>query len=258
MRDVALVFVVFCASYLIFDLGTAPALVSRVAARLSRRGRRWLEQVGSGSRRWTAETGPAPLIMIRRFLGAAILGGLPVVATGLLGASPRVVGLVGAGPMRPIAAAALVLPLAPIMVAVARSPQALRSYPLIQQREWGPALLVANVVSWAVFLLGYELCFRGFLLLTLARLTSEPVALSVMIALYCAVHMRSGAGEAIGAVPVGLLFGWLTLRTGSVWAAWLGHLIIAVTTETSCLLLRTDRRLVAFQAGKRHSRRRLR
>jgi membrane protease YdiL (CAAX protease family) len=113
-------------------------------------------------------------------------------------------------------------------------------YPEIEVKSWTGRILLIHVGFWALYLFAYELMFRGTLLFTLAAAIGPWPAVGVNVALYSAVHVPKGRQEAVGALPLGLLLCLITLSTGSIAAAFLAHLAIAVSNGLSAFYYRSD------------------
>ncbi len=103
-------------------------------------------------------------------------------------------------------------------------------YPQMRLATWSPREISVNVASWAAYLFAYELMFRGFLLQALLPY-GVVLAVAVNIALYVAVHVPKGLSEAIAAVPFGLLLCFLTIEYGTIWAAFILHLALALANS---------------------------
>jgi membrane protease YdiL (CAAX protease family) len=114
----------------------------------------------------------------------------------------------------------------------ARASQAL--YPEDRSSEWSAAHARRSLASWALYLLGYELFFRGLLTLQLAEWIGMWPALATGTALYALTHLRKGASEAFACVPMGLVFGIAAVQTGAIYAPWLAHVAFACATEVLC------------------------
>lgn len=104
-------------------------------------------------------------------------------------------------------------------------------YPEIRMGEWSSAVMAADVGFWCLYLLAYELLFRGALFLPLVERLGLWPAIGVNIALYSAVHVPKGAGEAIGALALGFALCLITYSTGSVATAFLVHAALAVSND---------------------------
>jgi membrane protease YdiL (CAAX protease family) len=114
---------------------------------------------------------------------------------------------------------------------IARTGRDFGRYPEIRARAWTMPILCADVGLWLVYLLAYELLFRGTLLLPLAQELGPWPAVGINIALYSAVHVPKGAGEAVGALLLGFLLCLITLATGSILVAFTAHAALAVSNE---------------------------
>ncbi len=171
----------------------------------------------------------------QRVLGFVLLGLIPAALAELfLPGGLRAHGL-GLAALQPGAAflALVVLVVLPVVTLAARSPRQWAHYPQIRRARWDRRAHLENALSWSLYLLGYELFFRGVLTFVLARDIGYAPGLAVMTALYVAVHLPKPAGEAIGTLPMGLLFGVTALASGGIWAAWLGHCLIAITSDVA-------------------------
>lgn len=107
----------------------------------------------------------------------------------------------------------------PIILVLGRLPD-YRAYYLPSADSF-PGLLTTNVLD----LFSSEFAYRGFLMLALARVFG-PVALVVALFPFTFVHLTKPESELLSTAAGGLVYGWLTWRTGSiVWGA-LAHIYI--------------------------------
>jgi len=130
----------------------------------------------------------------------------------------------------------------PLVSFSARKPESLLNYPQIRTKVWSKKLFGANLLSWAVYLLGYEFFFRGVLLFPLASEIGVWPAIAVNIGLYSATHIPKGLSETIGAIPLSVILCILSLQTGTIWIAFFVHLVMAWTNA-----------IVAFKNNKQMS-----
>ena len=112
-----------------------------------------------------------------------------------------------------------------------RNPDTLKYYPEVRLKTWGPGALILSCSAWFLYLLGYEVLFRGILLLPMAAAFGPVPAVAVNIALYSAFHLPKGMGETLGAIPLGLIMCIVALMTGSVLIPFLIHLSLALSTH---------------------------
>ena len=106
-----------------------------------------------------------------------------------------------------------------------------RRYPQIRVKEWNAKLLINYCLSWCFYLFGYEFLFRGLLLVPLADSIGVWPAIAANIALYAATHIMNGLDETIGAVPLGLVLCIATLQTGTIWTAFITHVVLALSSN---------------------------
>ncbi len=123
----------------------------------------------------------------------------------------------------------------PIASFSARKPENLKTYPQIRARTWDRTTVFLNIAGWALYLLGYEILFRGVLLMPLAAELGIWPAIAINIALYSSTHIPKGLAETLGAIPLGLVFCLITLSTGTIWAAFVAHLALALANSFSSL-----------------------
>lgn len=132
----------------------------------------------------------------------------------------------------------------PIVYFSAKKPKNLVNYPQIRSEIWTQKLMFQNALGWASYLFGYELLFRGVLLFPLADELGVWVAIAVNVALYSATHIPKGLDETIGAAPLGLVLCLLTLQTGTIWIAFIVHVVMALTNSFTALHYHPDMKKV--------------
>lgn len=126
----------------------------------------------------------------------------------------------------------LVLLLIPVAVhRTASEDWNLAVYPQIRIRIWTPGILLVSCISWILYLVAYEFLLRGFLLSTSVAVMPVWLAIALNCTLYALVHLYKGTRETLGAIPAGILFCLLTLRTGNIWWAVLIHSMMALSNE---------------------------
>jgi len=126
----------------------------------------------------------------------------------------------------------------------ARKPENLINYPQIRAAEWNRKMIAGNMVSWAAYLLGYELFFRGVLLFPLVGNIGLWPAIAVNIGLYSATHIPKGLSETIGAIPLSIVLCLLSVSTGTIWIAFFVHLAMAWTNFLTALKHNPEMKIV--------------
>jgi uncharacterized protein len=164
--------------------------------------------------------------------GAKILGFavVPLLVAGLLRVPARELGLgLGESARHWKIYAALYLLVLPLVIALARTPAFVETYPFYR----GPRQLEWELVYGATFV-ALELFFRGFILFALHRAIGA-YALFVMMVPYVMIHFGKPLPEALGAVAAGLVLGAMALTTRSIWGGVAVHLAVAWTMDLLAL-----------------------
>lgn len=123
----------------------------------------------------------------------------------------------------------------PLVYFSAKKPKNLLNYPQIRAKVWTKKTVFINILGWSLYLFGYEFLFRGTLLFPLVDTLGVWPAIAVNIALYSATHIPKGLDETIGAIPLGLVLCLLTLASGTIWIAFLVHIVMALTNSFTAL-----------------------
>lgn len=180
----------------------------------------------------------------RRWIGGLVLGGFPAlvsafgISTGGSVASPNRLGLgLGEPAVWAIWLAPMVVVALPVLFVAAGGLDVQAHYPEMKVADWRRAR-VWSALSWAAYLFGYELLFRGVMLFQLREAWGDWPAVAAVTGLYVAVHFDKGIGETVMSIPMGFVFGALALFSGGVWAPWLLHTVIAVSSENFAVMRR--------------------
>lgn len=104
-------------------------------------------------------------------------------------------------------------------------------YPQMRIVSWKKMDILINSLAWAIYLLGYELMFRGILLFVCYDSLGFWPAVAINLSFYSATHIPKGLGETIGTFPYGLLLCFVTISTGSIAVAFITHLALALSND---------------------------
>lgn len=143
----------------------------------------------------------------------------------------------------------LSLVIIPIVFFSAGKPDVFTIYPEIRASCWTVGLLSAESVTWAIYLLGYEVLFRGVLLFGLAGTTGPVTATVINVIIYSAAHLPKGKTETLAAIPFGIILCILTLRSGTIWIAFIMHLVNALTATFTAIRSNPEMRFASGSAG---------
>ena len=123
----------------------------------------------------------------------------------------------------------------PLVYLSAKNPKNLVNYPQIRAKTWSLKMIFINALGWFLYLFGYEFLFRGILLIPLLEVLGIWPAIVINIALYSTTHIPKGLDETIGAIPLGFVLCLLTIASGTIWIAFIVHLIMAWTNTFTAL-----------------------
>lgn len=134
------------------------------------------------------------------------------------------------------AGALALLLLLPAVVLIANSGAAMADvraeYPLCRELLERPDLRLPYWTGYALlYYVAWEWFFRGYLLFGLLPRFGPWLAIVLQTAPSVLVHLGKPTGELLGAIPFGLLLGWLALRTGSFWYGWVLHAALGILTD---------------------------
>lgn len=136
--------------------------------------------------------------------------------------------------------------LCPLVVIInilrAGKPGNLVTYPQIRKKEWDMSTFMGSSIGWVIYLLGYELCFRGFLLFACVELMGVWVAIALNCAFYAFAHLFKGIGETVGSIPFGIIISVISLYTGNFMVAFIVHISLALSNQTVAFLAHPDMR----------------
>jgi len=168
-----------------------------------------------------------------------LVGILPALYARATGTPLSKLGL-GAGAARSGAKLLLLLSLlaVPIIYIASSISDLRREYPMCKTLYARPDLVIGYELAYgALFFTAWEFYFRGFLLFGLKDELGVTNAVSIQTIASCLVHIGKPEAEILISIPVGLLFGWMALRTRSIWYVWALHAWIAILTDLFILRL---------------------
>ena len=191
----------------------------------------WVDRIGQKYSK--PDTALLIRFLFRKIWGFLAMGILPAVAWVLLLNRPvRAFGLTFDAVLKywPWLLLTLAVPVL-LNAFLARKPKTQEMYPQLRIKNWTPGLFMLNALGWFFYLLGYEYLFRGILLFGVYEDWGFWGAIATNTALYSLAHFNKGPGEALGAIPFGILICLVTLSTGTIWFALMAHLSLALSND---------------------------
>jgi len=98
-----------------------------------------------------------------------------------------------------------------------------------------PTIFVISsfLVFRILFLISYEIWFRGFFLQDLVLVFPLPVAIGINLFFYALIHIFSGPKQALGSIGFGAILCMMVIYFGSFWPAITIHLCLSLGYEGS-------------------------
>jgi membrane protease YdiL (CAAX protease family) len=196
-------------------------------------------------------SGASMLFVSEKLTGIIMTGVIPfLIFIIVLGIDPDRVGLAWSRTSRywyfPLSLPLLTIALSFIS---SRNPKLWLRSPQLRVKNWYPRHIIISAVLWIVYILGYELFFRGILWFSCLGAFGFWPALLINIILYAVVHLPQGIFMTAGAVPLGVVLCCMSFLTGSFLTAFLVHASMAVSTELSAAFHNPEFRF--YVTGKR-------
>lgn len=173
-------------------------------------------------------------ILSFRIFGAILFGGVPVIF--LLFIDAEMIDVLGlkipsGPPLWHIVSLILVVLCFIVSYFQTRNPDSQKNYPQIREKQWGIKLIVLNSLTWMIYLVGYEMLFRGILLFPLVDEFGLEIALVVNIAIYSLSHASKDMKEGLGTIPIGLILFFIAWKTDSILYPIVIHWFMALTNS---------------------------
>lgn len=120
----------------------------------------------------------------------------------------------------------------PIAFIVSHNSGVRLEYPLPQSLNQNHQLLPVYFFTLLFcYYLPWEFFFRGFLLFGLKDRYGATEAILIQTISSCLVHINKPAGETLAAIPFGILFGIIALKTKSLWPVIILHAALGIFTD---------------------------
>lgn len=105
----------------------------------------------------------------------------------------------------------------------------LHDFPQIREKNWSSSLHVWNILTWMIYLTGYELLFRGMLVISVAHELGAWPAIMISVGFYSLSHATKNFREGLATIPIGLILALLAWQTQSIWYPVIIHWAMSVS-----------------------------
>ena len=215
-RDEILTLIIFTFTYLAYYFSYEYKWVGKLAAK----------HRDTGNRKEFA-------IHIPRFIGFMLLGVIPLIIATIFYSKPAseygFAFICGKNSL----AISLVSIAIFLLVGILRSGKGIDTsyYPQVRIPAWNRRSQILNILSWVLYLLGYEFMLRGLMFFTCLHAFGLIPAIIINSVIYSLIHIFKGKGEAFGAFFLGIVFCLLAYYTNSFLLPFILHVILAVGND---------------------------
>ena len=122
----------------------------------------------------------------------------------------------------------------PIMIILSKKENINSHYPEVRAATFSKWSLLLSSITYIMYYFGYEGLFRGFLVFGLRRYTGDLFAVVVSMIFTSITHLNSPFVVLIGSVVSGVIFPYIVILSGSIWALFIFHSIIGVSMDIFC------------------------
>jgi len=119
----------------------------------------------------------------------------------------------------------------PILLLGSHASDIRATYPHVRNVTNKPDLFMLVEFCYMFYYIGWEFFFRGYILFGLREKFGDFYAILIQTVPSSIMHIGKPEGEFIGAIIVGIIFGYLVLRTKSIWYAFFIHLFIGIAID---------------------------
>jgi len=136
-----------------------------------------------------------------------------------------------------------------IVLSMVAGKEGAKNYPQIRAKEWSLSTMVWSGAGWTLYLSAYEFMFRGFLIFPVASAIGMWPAVAISTMLYSVTHFHKGKGETLWCLPVGVMTCWMTVETGSLFHAAVGHIVVSWFNTAYHVRRNPDMKWVGWRKG---------
>jgi len=104
-------------------------------------------------------------------------------------------------------------------------------YPLAKSITENVNYLIIIEICYLVYYISWEFLFRGFMLFGMEKKYGALAAILIQTIPSTIVHIGKPFGETMGAVIGGLVFGYLAIRTRSIFYPFFMHALLGISTD---------------------------
>ena len=121
--------------------------------------------------------------------------------------------------------------------------QMVATYPLVDFAVYGEwYYILIYFLSYFLYYLGWEYLFRGLILNSCKEKCGVVASLLITTLISALIHTSIGAFgkpmiETLSAIPAGLIFGYITYKTNSIYCGLFLHMLVGFSTDILIFLI---------------------
>lgn len=124
------------------------------------------------------------------------------------------------------------------MIPVAHDPLYQALNPMYPDAGRSIPVFILYAFIYGLYYIGWEFFFRGFMLFGLRQKFGDVFAVLIQVLPSCIAHIGRPEGEMISSIIAGFVFGFLALRSRSLWYILILHWFIGLGCDILCLMAR--------------------
>lgn len=169
---------------------------------------------------------------LRKVVGGAVLG---LGAYAMMKANGKTLAEHGVHTGGLVKSGVLITTLTPIFAGIVaqnmKQPVMWQYYPEIRTNDFSKSFAVMSSASWLSYLIGFEFFFRGFLINHWQQKYSTADSLAMTTLLYTLVHLPNNWREMLSCIPMGYIFGGMSLNSNNMASPLIMHWVISTTSD---------------------------
>jgi len=123
----------------------------------------------------------------------------------------------------------------PIMILLSKKKKINSYYPEVKRAHLSKTSFLLSTITYILYYFGYESLYRGFLVFGLRRYTGDFIAVIASMVFTSITHLSSPLIVLIGSIVSGIVFPYIVILSGSIWALFVFHSLIGISMDIFCI-----------------------
>ena len=136
----------------------------------------------------------------------------------------------------------------PVMIFLSRKKRINSHYPEVKRAYLSKASFFLSSITYVLYYFGYESLYRGFLVFGLKRYTGDFIAVIASMVFTSITHLSSPWIVLIGSMVSGVIFPYIVILSGSIWALFVFHSMIGISMDIFCIKAKKSKVVIDFNS----------